>query len=148
MAGGEVRRWLAQRRSEIEKEITHLRLKKDVIDEMIEDLGEGGAAAGIEKRVSTDLGRGLSPSEAVDEVLRKHPGEFTRQQVADLLEDRVDSSADSPRNVVFTALRRKEDEGKIMRTEDDKLVPVLSGPEDDGEPLTVEAALEALERID
>lgn len=73
----------------------------------------------IEARLSRH--RRPTPKKAVRATVRMHPG-WRRKQIVDRLEGVVDSDADDVRAVIYTAMRRLEEDGEIVRV-DDRVFP-------------------------
>lgn len=129
---------LAARLSEIDDMVEDLATEREAISNLIRVLRKGQPVR--EPRVVPEKAPAQPPSrpaenppgdgeelpapkEAIREILAGQPGWYTRRALVDLLENRVASSAENVRNVLYTQLRRDETAGRVWEAEDGKLYP-------------------------
>lgn len=124
---------IEERLREISSEIARLEAEREALIGLLSSHGVEGKAfvksamqqqeAAKRRRHKLEVAahRRPSPKEAVFNTVQRHPG-WSRKQIVNRLEDVVDSSADDVRAVLYTALRRLEDEGEVFRR-DDRVYP-------------------------
>lgn len=129
------RSWVDKRREEIQGRITsleskiedikedirELRVERNILNRWVERFENGARPSGHEPQESApSLPK---PSKAVDRFFAENPG-TTKEDAADMILQRgVRSSAQDPRGVVLTAIRRRVHDGKLWADEDDRLWP-------------------------
>lgn len=144
---------IEERLAEISSEIERLEVERDALINLLKKKGvdrrrlvqeEGGQERIFETLEQPQQHFRPSPKTAVKVTVERHPG-WKRGQIVDRLEDVVDSDAEDVRAVLYTAMRRLEEEGVVVR-KGDKMYPkshprvrhnVLSGSDAEGEVKSV-----------
>lgn len=118
--------WIEDKLVEIERSIQDLVARKAVYTELLDaathpdDVSGAARPSAQEDRKGTREREGLEPSTAIDELVETEPG-LTRKQVADRLEDKVASTAENVRAVLFTHMRRRENSGAYYKDHNGRL---------------------------
>lgn len=118
---------IEERLTEITEEIERLEAERDALVDLLKSKGVDQKqfltdAAGQEAlfRETSKRSKNVqrpSPKTAVRHTVRNHPG-WSKKQIVDRLEGIVDSDADDVRAVLYTALRRLEEEEEIVQIRD------------------------------
>lgn len=137
------REWLDRRLREIDEAILRLQTERDILAGWQKN--PPGPTRPVSRTVAVPVewtgpepadGK-PKPSEAIDALLAEKPG-LTRREIVNRLADKVASEAKNVRVVLYTALKRRESEGKIVRGRRDRLYPAghpdVVGLPKDGDP--------------